>query len=103
MNKMKFKRLKWSQHNHFRRIEDLLQIIPRTSSGDVSKETTTRFKLHDLCDHFTFISHIEPKNIETEADSYWLLAMQEELSQFERNQVWHLIPRPRDRPTIDTK
>ena len=29
--------------------------------------------------------------------------MQEELNQFERNQVWHLIPRPRDRPTIDTK
>ena len=29
--------------------------------------------------------------------------MQEELNQFEHNQVWHLIPRPHDRPTIDTK
>ena len=38
--------------------------------------------------------NIEPKNIlETEADSYWFLAMQEELNQFERNQVWHLISR----------
>ena len=29
--------------------------------------------------------------------------MQEELNQLERNQVWHLIPRPYDRPTIGTK
>ena len=50
------------------------------------------------------ISHIEPKNIlEVEGNSYWLFAMQEELNQFERNQVWHLVPRPCDRPTIATK
>jgi len=29
--------------------------------------------------------------------------MQEELNQFEYNQVWHHILRPRDRPTIGTK
>ena len=53
---------------------------------------------------FCFISHIESKNIlETETDSYWLLVMQEELNQFERNQVCHLILRPHDRPTIGTK
>ena len=53
---------------------------------------------------FAFNSHIEPKNIlEAEGDSYWLLAMQEELNQFEHNQVWHLIPRSHDRPTIGTK
>jgi len=63
--------------------------------GDVSKGVTTRSKVHDLCGHFSFISHIEPKNVlKAEADSYWLLAMQEELSQFERNQVWHLILDP---------
>ena len=31
--------------------------------GDVSKGVTTRSKLYDLCGHFAFISHIEPKNI----------------------------------------
>ena len=37
----------------------------------------------------------EPKNIlEAEGDSYWSLAMQEVLNQFERNQVWHLILDP---------
>ena len=72
--------------------------------GDVSKEVTTRSKLHDICGHFAFISHIKPKNIlETEGDSYWLLAMQEELNHFKHNQVWHLIFRPHDRPTIGTK
>jgi len=72
--------------------------------GDVSKGVTTRSKLHDLCDHYAFISHFEPKNIlEIEGDSYWLLAMQEELTQFEHNQVWYLVPRPHDRPKIGTK
>ena len=72
--------------------------------GDVFKGVTTRSKLHNLYGYFAFISHIKPKNIlEVEADSYWLLAMQEELNQFERNQVWHLIPKPHDRPTIGTK
>ena len=51
-----------------------------------------------------FVKHIKPKNIhEAEVDSYWLLVMQEELNQFEHNQVWRLIPRPQDRPTIITK
>ena len=71
---------------------------------DVSKGITTCSKLHDFCSHFAFISHIKPKNIlETKGDSYWLLAMQEEINQFERNQVWHLVPGPHDRPTIVTK
>ena len=57
-----------------------------------------------MCGHYAFISYIEPKNIlEAKGDSYWLLAMQKELNQFERNQVWHLVPRRRDRPTIGTK
>ena len=44
--------------------------------GDVSKGVTTRSKLYDLYGYFSFISHIEPKNIlEAQADSYWLLAM----------------------------
>ena len=29
--------------------------------------------------------------------------MQEELNQFERNEVWHLVPRPKDHPIIGTK
>ena len=29
--------------------------------------------------------------------------MQEKLNQFERNEIWHLIPRPNDHPLIETK
>ena len=46
---------------------------------------------------------LNPKILEAKGDSYWLLAMQEELNQFERNQVWHLVPRPHDKPVIGTK
>jgi len=56
--------------------------------GDISKEVTIRFKHQDICGHYAFISHIESKNIlEAEGDSYWLLAMQEKLNQFEHNRV----------------
>ena len=32
ISKVKFKRLKWNHKNHFRKIEDTLQVIPRNSS-----------------------------------------------------------------------
>ena len=34
---------------------------------------------------------------------HWICAMQEELAQFERNEVWELVPRPSDRMIIGTK
>ena len=50
-----------------------------------------------------FVSMIEPKNIK-EAIIYdnWIIAMQEELNQFERNNVWKLVEKPENRsiPTI---
>ena len=49
-------------------------------------------------------SLIEPKNVyEALTDSDWIMAMQDELHQFERNQVWHLVPKPKDRTIIGTK
>jgi len=36
-------------------------------------------------------------------NSDWVVAMQEELHQFERNQVWHLVPKPRISIIIGTK
>jgi hypothetical protein len=51
-----------------------------------------------------FLSQIEPKNInEAIEDESWILAMQEELNQFERNKVWTLAPRPKDHSVIGTK
>ena len=56
--------------------------------GDISKGVTTRHSLKDLCNNMAFVSMIEPKNInEAIIDDHWIIAMQEELNQFERNNV----------------
>ena len=36
-------------------------------------------------------------------DADWVLAMQEELNQFERNKVWKLVPKPKNITIIGTK
>ncbi|GJV37204.1 retrovirus-related pol polyprotein from transposon TNT 1-94 [Tanacetum coccineum] len=53
---------------------------------------------------FCFLSTIEPKNVnEALADESWMLAMQEELNQFITNDVWELVPQPRNMTIIGTK
>ena len=47
---------------------------------------------------------MEPKNVyEALTDSDSIVAIQDELHQFERNQVWHLVPKLKDRTIIGTK
>ena len=49
-------------------------------------------------------SQIEPKTfLAAESDESWMMAMQEELNQFERNQVWELVPRRTHQSIIGTK
>ena len=56
--------------------------------GDISKGVTTRHSLKDICNNMAFVSMIEPKNLkEAIIDEHWIIAMQEELNQFERNSV----------------
>lgn len=51
-----------------------------------------------------FISKIELKNVkETTNDEFGVNTMQEELIQFERNEVWELVPRPKFAYIIGTK
>ncbi|KAE8706599.1 hypothetical protein F3Y22_tig00110391pilonHSYRG00023 [Hibiscus syriacus] len=47
---------------------------------------------------------IEPKNIkEALNDEHWIMAMQEELNQFERSRVWTLVERPSNKSTVGTR
>ncbi|GAA0152262.1 hypothetical protein LIER_10782 [Lithospermum erythrorhizon] len=47
---------------------------------------------------------VELKDVKaTLLDQHWINAMQEELVQFERNEVWELVPRPIDHNMIGTK
>jgi hypothetical protein len=63
--------------------------------GDISKGVTTRSRLANFCEHYSFVSSIEPFRVEEALqDPDWVLAMQEELNNFKRNEVWSLVPRP---------
>jgi hypothetical protein len=45
--------------------------------------------------NITLFFSIEPYRVEDALrDSDWVVAMQEELNNFMRNEVWHLVPRP---------
>ena len=66
----------------------------KVSSPDLNSGVQTRSRLKNFCAFNAFLSLMEPKNInEALTDSDWIVAMQDELHQFERNQVWHLVPK----------
>jgi hypothetical protein len=63
--------------------------------GDIHKGVTTRSRVAHFCEHYSFVSSIEPYRVEDALrDPDWVVAMQEELNNFTRNDVWHLVPRP---------
>ena len=64
--------------------------------GDINKGVTTRSRLVNFCEHYSFVSSIEPFRVEEALlDPDWVLAMQEELNNFKRNEVWTLVPCPK--------
>jgi hypothetical protein len=64
--------------------------------GDIEKWVTTRSRVTNFCEHYSFVSSFEPFKVEDAlCDPYWVVAMQEELNNFKRNKVWSLIERPK--------
>jgi hypothetical protein len=56
--------------------------------GDIHKGVTIRSRLAYFCEHYSFVSSIEPYRIEdAPRDPDWMVAMQEELNNFTRNEV----------------
>ncbi|GKD19055.1 retrovirus-related pol polyprotein from transposon TNT 1-94 [Tanacetum coccineum] len=67
-------------------------------------QRTLRSQAQNQSNLFCFISTIEPKNVnEALTDDSWIVAMQEELNQFIANDVWELVPQPRNMTIIGTK
>ncbi|GJW52195.1 retrovirus-related pol polyprotein from transposon TNT 1-94 [Tanacetum coccineum] len=67
-------------------------------------QRTLRSQAQNQSNLFCFISTIEPKNVNKAlGDKNWIVAMQEELNQFIANDVWELVPQPRNMTIIGTK
>ena len=75
-----------------------------TIIGDISRGVQTRSRLASFCEHFSFVSSIEPKKIDEALKNVdWVNAMHEELNNFIKNQVWELVERPKGHNMIRTK
>ncbi|GJW21315.1 retrovirus-related pol polyprotein from transposon TNT 1-94 [Tanacetum coccineum] len=67
-------------------------------------ERTLRSQVQNQSNFFCFVSTVEPKNVKEDIqDESWTMDMQEELNQFKSNDVWSLIPPPKNQTIIGTK
>ncbi|GKF11998.1 retrovirus-related pol polyprotein from transposon TNT 1-94, partial [Tanacetum coccineum] len=66
--------------------------------GNPSRPVSTRHQLQNeamFCYFDVFLSSVKPKSYkEALTESCWIQAMQKELNEFERLEVWELAPRP---------
>ena len=72
--------------------------------GDLEARVRTRASTTNEYLHHAFLSQTETKKVEEPLqDADWITAIHEELNEFERNQVWTLVPRPKNRSIVGTK
>jgi hypothetical protein len=77
-------------------IEKILDNI--NAPGPLTRSRASH--LASFCGHFAFVSIIKPTKVdEAFLEHEWIRAMQEELQQFELNNVWELVNRPDPRST----
>jgi hypothetical protein len=71
--------------------------------GDIEKGVTTRSRVVNFCEHYSFVSSFEPFKVEDAlCDLDWVVTLQEELNNFKCNKVWSLVERPKQN-VVDTK
>ncbi|GKD11538.1 retrovirus-related pol polyprotein from transposon TNT 1-94 [Tanacetum coccineum] len=101
LNKHTFYQRHPSEH-HWTKDHPLEQVI-----RNPSQSIRTRRQLEtdgEICMFALIVSRTEPKNIkEAMADSAWIKAMQEELHQFNRLDVWELVDKPFCKNIINLK
>ncbi|GJQ90865.1 putative ribonuclease H-like domain-containing protein [Tanacetum coccineum] len=66
--------------------------------GELERPVSTRLQLHEqalFCYYDIFLTSVEPKNYKDAlTQACWIEVMQEELNEFERLEVWELVPHP---------
>ncbi|GJX46615.1 retrovirus-related pol polyprotein from transposon TNT 1-94 [Tanacetum coccineum] len=66
--------------------------------GNLDRPVSTRLQLHEqalFCYYDAFLTSVEPKNYKDAlTQACWIEAMQEELHEFKRLEVWELVPPP---------
>nr|GEZ57957.1 hypothetical protein [Tanacetum cinerariifolium] len=81
-----------SQHNSKWTKEHSLENI----IGQLARPVSIRLQLHEqtfFCYYDAFLTSLEPKTYkDASTQSCWIEAMQEELNEFERLEVWELVP-----------
>ncbi|GJZ29307.1 retrovirus-related pol polyprotein from transposon TNT 1-94 [Tanacetum coccineum] len=93
---------RWSRDRHI----ELMNII-----GEPLVGVTTRSRMRDSeaasaheCLYVNFFSEIEPKSLsEALKEEGWIIVMQDELNQFEKNKVWTVVPKPYGKTIISLK
>jgi hypothetical protein len=73
--------------------------------GDPKGGTRTHRKQYaSFCKHHAFVSFVEPTTLdEALGEPDWILAMQDELNNFTRIQVWEFVECPKNKNVIGTK
>ena len=67
-------------------------IDDNTAPGPLTRSKASH--LSNFCGHYAFVSITEPTKVdEAFLEPEWIQAMQEELHQFELNNVWELVKR----------
>ncbi|GJR96952.1 retrovirus-related pol polyprotein from transposon TNT 1-94 [Tanacetum coccineum] len=93
---------RWSREKHIELVniidEPLASITTKSRIRDSDAASASEYL------YVNFLSEMEPKKlIEALEEEGWIIAMQEELNQFERNKIWTLVPKPHGKTIIGTK
>ncbi|GAA0163667.1 transmembrane signal receptor [Lithospermum erythrorhizon] len=91
---------------HIQKDRPIDNIIGQLDEGMTTrkKDRVDYRKMVGLLGKTCFISKVEPKDVKAPVlDEHWINVIQEELVQFERNDIWELVPRLDNYNVIGTK
>ena len=72
--------------------------------GSLNDNMLLRSKALNVITYSCYLSQVEPKKVDKALeDADWINFMHDELHQFIQNDVWELVPKPKDVNVIGTK